>query len=54
MRHETQVRLIKQLEMHLDAGTNVDAGGLMQNPTNVYIDPELAEREWNELFKGSH
>ena len=50
MRHEVQVRLIKQLEAHLDAGTNVDAGGLMLNPTRVYIDPELAEREWNEFF----
>ena len=48
MRHEEQVRLIKQLETHLDAGTNVDAGGLMRNPTSVYMDPELAEREWNE------
>ncbi|MCH7580136.1 MAG: aromatic ring-hydroxylating dioxygenase subunit alpha [Chloroflexi bacterium] len=50
MRHEVQVRLIKQLETHLDAGTNVDAGGLMLNPTRVYVDPELAEREWNEFF----
>ena len=50
MRHEVQVKLIKQLETHLDAHTNVDAGGLMRNPTSVYIDPELAEREWNEFF----
>ncbi|MCI0778096.1 MAG: Rieske (2Fe-2S) protein, partial [Chloroflexi bacterium] len=50
MRHEEQVRLIKQLETHLDAGTNVDAGGLMLNPTSVYMDPELAEREWDEFF----
>ena len=50
MRHETQVRLIKEFEKHLDAGTSVDAGGLMLNPTSVYVDPELAEREWNELF----
>ncbi len=52
MRPEVQVRLIKQLETHLDAGTNVDAGGLMRNPTSVYVDPELAEREWNEFFVG--
>ena len=52
MRHEVQVTLIKQLETHLDAGTNVDAGGLMLNPTSVYVDPELAEREWNEFFVG--
>ena len=52
MRSEEQVRLIKQLETHLDAGTNVDAGGLMRNPTSVYMDPELAEREWSEFFVG--
>ena len=50
MRHDVQVKLIKQLETHLDAHTNVDAGGLMRNPTSVYVDPELAEREWNEFF----
>ena len=42
MRHEVQVQLIKQLETHLDASTNVDGGGLMLNPTQVYIDSELA------------
>ena len=52
MRHEVQVQLIKQLETHLDASTNVDGGGLMLNPTHVYIDSELAEREWNEFFVG--
>ena len=39
MRHEVQVRLIKQLEARLDAGTNVDAGGLMLNPTRVTSTP---------------
>ena len=52
MRHEVQVQLIKQLETHLDASTNVDGGGLMLNPTRVYADSELAEREWNEFFVG--
>ena len=52
MRHEVQVQLIKQLETHLDASTNVDGGGLMLNPTQVNIDPELAEREWHEFFVG--
>jgi nitrite reductase/ring-hydroxylating ferredoxin subunit len=52
MRHEVQVRLLKQLEVRLDAGTNVDAGGLMKNPTSVYVDPKLAEQEWEEIFQG--
>ena len=52
MRQEVQVKLIKQLETHLDASTNVDGGGLMLNPTDVYINSELAEREWDEFFVG--
>ena len=52
MRHDVEIRLLKQLEAHLDAGTTVDAGGLMKNPTSVYVDPELAEREWGKIFQG--
>ncbi len=50
MRHDEQVRLIKQLCAHIDAGTNVDAGGLVRLPTSDYTDPALAEREWQEWF----
>ena len=51
MRHNEQVRLIKQLCAHLDGDTNVDAGGLRQNPTAAYTDAAQAEREWNEWFR---
>lgn len=50
MRHDEQVRLIKQLCAHLDAGTTVDAGGLLRLPTTAYTDPALAERERVEFF----
>ncbi len=50
MRHDVQVRLIKQLLAHLDAGTNVDAGGLRELDTSVYVDPARAERERREFF----
>ena len=50
MRHDEQVRLIKQLCAHLDAGTTVDAGGFRRLPTTDYTDPVLAEREWQEFF----
>ena len=53
MRHDEQVRLIKQLCAHLDAGTTVDAGGLRRLPTTDYTDPVLAEREWQEFFGGA-
>jgi len=51
MRHDEQVRLIEELLERLDAGTNVDAGGLRRNPTAVYVDPALAEREWEAFFR---
>ena len=51
MQHEEQVRQIKVLLAHLDAGTNVDAGGLRRNPTSVYVDADLAEREWESFFR---
>ena len=41
---------MKQLCAHLDAGTNVDAGGLRQLDPSVYTDPARAERERNEFF----
>jgi len=43
---------MKQLLAHLDAGTNVDAGGLRLLDTSVYTDPERAERERREFFLG--
>ncbi len=52
MRHDEQVLLIKQLCARLDAGTNVDAGGLRKLPTACFTDPALAEREWREWFVG--
>lgn len=53
MRQDEQVRLIDEMLGRLDAGTNVDAGGLRRNPTSVYVDPEIAARE-RELFFAQH
>lgn len=52
MERAEQVSQIKLLMSRLDAGTTVDAGGLVRNPTSVYTDPELAAREWAEIFLG--
>jgi len=51
MEKSEQVRLLKTLMGHLDAGTNVDAGGMRQNPAKVYACPEIAKREWEEFFQ---
>jgi len=50
MEHIDQVALVKTLLARLDSGTNVDAGGFRKNPTLVYRDPEIAERERQEFF----
>lgn len=50
MRHDEQVRLLKQLLAHLDAGTTVDAGGLHKLATSTYTDLAQAEREMQEFF----
>ena len=51
MRHDEQVRLIKELVAHLDAGTTVDAGGLRRIPTDSYTDLARAEQEMELFFK---
>ena len=53
MRHDVQVQLIKQLLAHLDAGTNVDAGGLRLQSTSTFTDPAQAERERELFFLGT-
>ena len=50
MEHAEQVSQIKTLIARLDAGTNVDAGGVRYNPTSTYTDPELAALERREFF----
>lgn len=51
MRHDDQVRLLKELLAKLDAGVTVDAGGLRRNPASAYTDPDLAARERQAFFR---
>ena len=51
MEKAEQIRLLKELMAHLDAGTNVDAGGIRRNPSRVYTCPDLAAKEWDQLFR---
>jgi len=50
MRQWEQVKQIRVLIERLDAGENVDAGGLRLNPTHVYVDRDLAAREQQHFF----
>lgn len=51
MEHDEQIRVLKGLMAHIDAGTNVDAGGIRHNPAESYTSPEIAEREWDRFFR---
>ena len=45
MLREEQVRLLKGLISHLDAGTNVDAKGIVENPADTYTSEERFSEE---------
>ena len=51
MLREEQIRLLKGLIHYQESGTNVDAGGIIQNPSSTYTCEERFEKEWNTFFK---
>ena len=51
MKQETEVVVLKELLRQLDEGRNVDAGVRYRVPTDAYVSPELAEREWSGFFQ---
>jgi phenylpropionate dioxygenase-like ring-hydroxylating dioxygenase large terminal subunit len=50
MEREEQVRSIKEMLAFLDSSTTVDAGGIRENPTSVYVDTDHADHELREFF----
>ena len=51
MQRSEQIAQVKVLLAHLDAGVNVDAGGIRLNPTDSYTDPEIARKERSLFFQ---
>lgn len=51
MKHETTVRIIKELMSQLDENRNVDAGAQYRLPTSDYVCGDLAAQEWTALFR---
>lgn len=51
MEREEQIRVLKLLMDHIDAGTNVDAGGIRHNPADTYTSLERGKQEWNTFFR---
>ncbi len=52
MHHAEQIRQIELLLHRLDTGTTVDAGQVHLHDPSVYVDRELAAREWSAFFRG--
>ena len=51
MLKQEQNRLLKGLLKHLDAKTNVDAGGIMKTPAETYTSEDRFEVEWKTFFQ---
>jgi phenylpropionate dioxygenase-like ring-hydroxylating dioxygenase large terminal subunit len=51
MLKQEQTRLLKGLLNHLDAKTNVDAGGIIKAPAETYTSKERFELEWDSFFQ---
>ena len=51
MLREEQIRLLKGLIHYQESGTNVDAGGIIKNPSSTYTCEERFAKEWNTFFK---
>ncbi|GMN02580.1 aromatic ring-hydroxylating dioxygenase subunit alpha [Erythrobacter sp. MTPC3] len=51
MKHQTTVRIIRELMDQLDENRNVDAGVQYRLPTSDYTCPDLAAQEWAALFQ---
>ena len=51
MLKQEQTRLLKGLLNHLDAKTNVDAGGIIKAPAETYTSKERFDLEWDLFFQ---
>ena len=51
MEHAKQLEILDELLTKLDSGTCADAGAQVLNPASVYLDPDLAAREWQVFFR---
>lgn len=51
MKHEKQVEILTELLRQIDSGRNIDCGEQVRMSTQAYRDPEIAECEWETLFR---
>ena len=50
MQQSEKIRILTELLRQVENGVNVDAGEQVKNPTNGYICPDIARREWDLFF----
>jgi phenylpropionate dioxygenase-like ring-hydroxylating dioxygenase large terminal subunit len=51
VKQSEKVRILTELLRQVENGVNVDAGRQVKNPTETYVCPDIAEREWELFFK---
>ncbi|MFT4580834.1 MAG: phenylpropionate dioxygenase-like ring-hydroxylating dioxygenase large terminal subunit [Gammaproteobacteria bacterium] len=51
MKQPEKTRILKELLRQVEQGVNVDAGMLLKNPTESYVCPDQAAREWQLFFR---
>jgi len=51
MKREVELGILKELLRQLDEKVNIDAGVMYKNPTSVYTSTEVAQNEWQTLFR---
>ena len=51
MKREVELGILKELLRQLDEKVNIDAGVMYKNPTSVYTSAEVAQNEWQTLFR---
>ena len=52
MEHKKQVEILTEVMRQLDKGDTADAGCHYQLSTSTYTCPDLAQREYRDLFQG--
>ena len=53
MEQQKQVQLIDVLNEQIEQGVNFDTGKVLKVPNERFVDPDIAEKEWENLFQNT-
>lgn len=51
MERELQLSMLREMKRQMDTGRNVDAGVQYKMPTESYVCPDIAAKEWDVMFQ---